>query len=213
MVAIAKTIPIGKEKQLEIESAPTLDSLEKATLEQFVPMSYRSASRFSTDLIPYEDLQQIAFLGIAAALRTYNGGSDLAYWLWRKGYHAVEDAIRSEARRVRRNPQASDVEIGSLRSCDRTGEELLIGDDEEREHAEELAGLRENVGKLNEPYLSIVTRIGLNGESQESVAKAFGVSQSWISRYYNEGLELLKKIYFNPESAPPKQFMLFDVWS
>lgn len=191
---------------------PLLDWYEKTTLEQYVPMSFKLASKFSTDLIPFEDLQQIAFLGIAAAFRSFNGGSDLTYWLWRKGYHAIEDAIRSESRRVQRNPQASEIGVSMLESSEKTGVEIQIEEDEQNEHQAELKILREKVKELSEPYRTIVEKIGLKGERQVDVAKELGASQSYVSRFYAAGIEQLKRLYFPERYAnEPKQLLLFEL--
>ena len=150
-----------KRKQVDHDT-PLLNYWEKTTLEKYIPMSFKLASKFSTDLIPFEDLQQIAFLGIAAAFRTFNGGSDLTYWLWRKGYHAIEDAIRSESRRVQRNPQASEIGVSMLESGEKTGVEIQIEEDEQNEHQAELKILREKVKELSEEAEDILKSLGFD---------------------------------------------------
>lgn len=174
-------------------ASPLIDFYEREWLNKYIPMSYKIAARFSTNVLTYEERQQVAFLGICAAMRSFNSKSDEAYWAWRKGCYAVQEAIRTEINRQCRNPQIAETE--SCPDDDERGKnplEAQIEREENEARQKLLRKMRRAINKLPERLREIMIRVALKGESQVQVAQELGLSQGWVSRLYAQGLEELR---------------------
>ena len=174
-------------------------------LEKYVPLSFNLARQFSASVIPFEELQQIALIGIARALESYEEGrSSEMSWVYFKGYHAVKDAIRNEVKRRRHSVQLNwessfDVEARKTDASKRTNflKEMTT---------EHLNVLRLAMRTLDARTRQIVKLVGLRGMRQTDVGRLLGISQSWTSRIYNQGLDkmrdyLLERICVNDLQA------------
>lgn len=171
---------------------PLLDLYEREWLEKYVPMSFKIAAHFQTSVLTYEERQQVAFLGICAAMRTYNNKSDEAYWAWRKGCHAVMEAIRTEIDRQCRNPQ-TESETYLADGYEKNPLDASIEREENEAQKKLIRKMRRAIKKLPDRLQEIMIRVALNGESQVKVAKELGLSQGWVSRLYAQGLEELRE--------------------
>lgn len=177
-------------------ASPLIDFYERERLNKYIPMSFKIAARFPTNVLTYEERQQVAFVGICAAMRSFNNKSDEAYWAWRKGCYAVQEAIRTEINRQCRNPQLAEMESCPDDGDDEFGKnplEAQIEREENEARQKLIRKMRRAINKLPERLREIMIRVALKGESQIQVAQELGLSQGWVSRLYAQGLEELRE--------------------
>lgn len=162
-------------------------------LKQYVPLSFNLASQFCDGVMAFDDLQQIALIGIARALETYVPGRSSEWsWVYFKGYHAIKDALRSESRRRKRTTQLNwenSFEV-EARKDDRSKRTNILKEIK----TDQLNALRSAMRLLDSRTRQIIKRVGLKGERQEDVGRSLGISQSWCSRIYNRGLNQLREV-------------------
>lgn len=173
---------------------PLFAQIEEIWQQQFAAMSFKIAAKFQTPLFDFEERRQIALLGILAASQSYSGmpNNSRAYWAWRKGCHAVATAIRNEINRQKKEPPAVEIESYAEPTASENPLDALIRQEELEKQKKQIKRLRRALKKLPERTREIVSRIALNSERQDDVARALGLSQSWVSRIYAQGIEELR---------------------
>ncbi len=177
---------------------PLFAVMEEEWQEQFAAMSFKIAAKFQTPFFSYEERQQIARQGILQASQTFENmpNNSRAYWAWRKGCHAVETAIRDEARRLKQSPQTLESDSYSEPTTSDNPLTALIEREErearERVHEKKSRWLHSAIKKLPQNIREVVTRVALEGKSQVQVAKELNLSQGWVSRLYERGVEELR---------------------
>ena len=114
----------------------------------------------------------------------------------RKGCHAVETAIRDEARRLKQFPQTLESDSYSEPTTSDNPLTALIEREErearERVREKKTKWLHSAIKKLPQNIREVVTRVALEGKSQVQVAKELNLSQGWVSRLYERGVEELR---------------------
>ena len=173
---------------------PLFAQIEEIWQQQFAAMSFKIAAKFQTPLFDFEERRQIALLGILAASQSFNGmpNNSRAYWAWRKGCHAVATAIRNEINRQKKEPPAVEIDSYAEPSASENPLDALIRQEESEKQKKQIWRLRRALKKLPERTREIVSRLALNSERQEDVARTLGLSQSWVSRIYAQGIEELR---------------------
>lgn len=181
--------------------------LSRRRLGEFVRLAETVAHSFNTRLLSFEERRQAALIGIAHGLETYQEGrASECTWLNIKARYAVQDAIRQEQKRLRKDPTAKQFqhedELISLVPDENDGENC-------RNSAEcaRLSGLLQKaLLKLDLRTRSIVVAVNLHGETQKEVAERHRISQSWASRLYKNGLKKMRNYLVSQEGLDETDF-------
>lgn len=139
--------------------------------------------------IPRDELVSEAWIGVIRALQTFNEskGMKQSSWIYLNIKYSIRTAVTMRGRYAERTILDSDTFVlNTDSSCHRTyslNENDLAMD-------EEL--LYSAISKLSERKKTILVRVYLRGETQQSVATSLGISQSWCSRLLKSVLEELR---------------------
>ena len=164
-----------------------------AEVERHLPIVRRMIELYGYgDALDYEEKLASGLIGVAIAIETFDPSRNVkfAYWL----AYQVDKTIRNESRQTTRR----------RRLCVQPLEEEFDPIDErgwEASQSREARGDRERLLALTVEALAglddrsrlVVTRLCLEGKTQEEVAREFGFSQSWTSRLARAALRKLRR--------------------
>ena len=171
-------------------------------LEDYILLSYCLAARFNSSVLSFQERQQAALIGIQRGLESFKEGkSSRLHWVFMKGLFAIEEAIQQEIRIRQRFRQidSGTEEIRVIHSRIRTPLEELIAKEEVIESERQKQALNHAIRRLEPRVRYVVQKVGLEGVSQQLVAKEMNISQSWCSRLYCAGLKKLREILLENE--------------
>ena len=160
------------------------------------------AKKFENSAVGIEDLISIGTIGLIKAVKTYCPEKNIKLATYAS--RCVENEILMCLRKT--SNKGGEISIDEPLNVDWDGNELLLSDilstaddcvSEGLETADEIKGLMACIAKLNEREQIIIRmRFGLGGTreyTQEEVAQALGISQSYISRIEKKVISDLKK--------------------
>lgn len=171
-------------------------------IKQYVELAAKLAMMFNSDVLKTDARIQAALIGIAHGLESYDSSrsSELS-WVYLKGYHSIEDAIRRELRSKKRTMQVSSwtrlFEVADLRFFEKTSAAENEKEEEMKRRQRSIELFNDALASLDERTADIVRRIGINRERQVNVARSLGISQSWCSRIFNRGLSDIRRFIEN----------------
>lgn len=138
--------------------------------------------------IPRDELVSEAWMGAIRALQTFNNskGMKQSSWVFLNIKYSIQTAVTKRGRYAERIILGSDTFVLTPDSSShRTSpNENDLSMDEEL--------LYSAISKLSERKKTILVRVYLRGETQQSVATSLGISQSWCSRLLKSVLEELR---------------------
>lgn len=139
--------------------------------------------------IPRDELFSEAWIGAIRALQTFNKskGMKISSWVFLNIKYSIQTAVTKRGRYAERNILGSDTFV---LNSDVSAHKKYSPNVGELDMDEEL--LCNAISKLSERKKTILVRVYLRGETQQSVATSLGISQSWCSRLLKSVLEELR---------------------
>ena len=201
----------GEEERQTLEALERGDEGAKQRLvEHNLRLVVYIARRFENTGVNLEDLISIGTIGLIKAIGTYR--LDRKIRLATYASRCIENEILMHIRKIA--PQKAEVSLNEPINMDGEGNELQLGDilgtEEDMilrplEDAVDIRVLRELLSRLPEREREILQmRYGLEGrkeQTQKEVARAMGISQSYISRLEKRILQRLKKEFIRQTSC------------
>lgn len=163
---------------------------------QYEGMVNTIISRYCNRGITRDELLSEAWLGAIRGLQTFDEskGMKLSSWVFLNITFSIKTAVTTRGRYSERVILSSNTFIlnsdsPSQRSHSSNKDDGIM--DEELLHSA--------ISKLSERKKTILLRVYLRGETQQSVATSLGISQSWCSRLLKSVLDELRENIRNKE--------------
>lgn len=169
-------------------------SVSNERLGEFQDLADSIAQSFDSRVLSLDERRQAALIGIARGLDSFRDGkSSEKTWLTLKGNYAVQEAIRREMKRIRKDPTAKrlhfEEEIPAAPVFDDDSDDAEKRD---AKRAQNAALLSVALATLDARTRDIVVAVHFHGMKQKEVARRFGISQSWTSRLNRNGLDKMR---------------------
>ena len=194
----------GEEEKLAIEGLNRGDEAARQTLvEHNLRLVVYIARRFENSGTNLEDLISIGTIGLIKAVSTYTSGKSTRLATY--AAKCIENEILMNIRSTKKNRQ--EVSLNLPIGTDRDGNEISFNDilGTDADEILDTISLKIQVGKLYQALQDVLTprertvilcRYGLSGRQplpQREIAKALGISRSYVSRIEKKALEKLKE--------------------
>lgn len=171
---------------------------QEEMLNNNAKLAYKIANKYLINYKDeYEDIKQIALLGLWKAVLNYNDSLKVSFSTF--AYPVISNEINQYLRKQKK--KLLDVSLNNIVSDNITIEDILKDEENSIERSEENMELLE-LKEIKEKVLSGVKskkrdvyREIDKGERQEKIAKIFKISQAQVSRIQKQINEQIKEVY------------------
>lgn len=197
-----KPLSPGEEKEALLRSREGDEEARRRLIEHNLRLVVHIAKKYKIPGCTFDDLISIGSIGLIKAIRSYapETGTSLSTYAAR----CIENEILMSLRQSRK--QQGDVSLEEPLGSDRDGNAVTFADllgtapdlvEEEARRRITLAGVRKVLHTLPQRERTVVSlRYGLKDgvcHPQHEIARALGISRSYVSRVEKHGIELLRE--------------------